>query len=306
MLAAEEARRENHVIGIHHPAENPDLDFFSHGIDLRDRAKLRDLLAAYCPARVFHLAAISSVRACQENPGLCFDTNVTGTLNLLDIIAELSLDIIAELSHKPRILLASSCEVYGSVEEKSLPLNEDSPAVPINIYGLSKLKAEEICEFYVRRSNLDIMVSRGFNHTGPGQAQRFVFPHVAHTLARIEAGKEEPVLKLGNLSVKRDILDVRDVIRAYGAIMDKGKTGSIYNVASGQCISIEEGVKLLVEISGLRITIIQEKSRMRSYDIPALSGDASRAERELGWRAEITLAETFANLLRYWREKEGL
>lgn len=149
------------------------------------------------------------------------------------------------------------------------------------------------------------MISRGFNHTGPGQAQHFVFPHVARTLARIELGKEESVLRMGNLSVRRDFLDARDVVNAYMTIMDKSTPGKTYNVTSARCISIEEGVNILVEISGIKVKIITDESRMRSYDIPELSGSSALLESELGWHAEKTLEETFKDMLLYWRKKEG-
>ncbi|GAI53776.1 unnamed protein product, partial [marine sediment metagenome] len=119
----------------------------------------------------------------------------------------------------------------------------------INVYGLSKLMGEEICQFYMREHGLPIIISRGFNHTGPGQKKSFVFPYVASSLAKVEKGDAEPVLKMGNLSVRRDVLDARDVVRAYMMAADKAKPGSTYNVTSGRCISIEEGVRMLVEIS---------------------------------------------------------
>jgi len=298
LLAEAETARGNRVIGIHHPAENPDIEFESAGIDLRDTKRLEDFISEINVSRVYHLAAISSVRKCQENPALCFDVNVTGTLNLLDVLSR--------LSRTPKILFASSCEVYGNVDPAKPPVTENYPTIPINIYGLSKLHAEDVCHFYTREHGMLIVITRGFNHTGPAQAQSFVFPHVANTLTRIEKGLEEPTLKMGNLSVRRDFLDVRDVLKAYMSAMDKARGGSVYNVTSGRCISISEGVRMMVEISDLSVNIIQESSRMRSYDIPQLSGDASLIEKDLGWRAEITLEQTFKDLLAYWKAKEGV
>lgn len=303
LLAKAEIERGNEVVGIHDPAESPDLSFNSYPIDLRSPRALKDFIneigalgALRVLRGVYHLAAISSVRMCEENPSLCFGVNVTGTLNLLDALSR--------LEEKPRILFASSCEVYGNVNK--LPVTEDQPPAPINIYGLSKLMGEEICQFYMREHGLPIIISRGFNHTGPGQKDSFVFPYVASTLAKIEKGTAEPIIKMGNLSVIRDVLDARDVVRAYMALMDKGEPGSIYNVTSGRCISIEEGVRMLVEISGLDVKIAQESSRMRTYDIPKLTGDASRIEKDLGWQAKIPLDETMRDLLNYWRTKEGV
>lgn len=229
---------------------------------------------------------------------MCFEVNVTGTLNLLDACSK--------LDEKPRVLFTSSCEVYGNVDPSRQPVNEDTRPAPINVYGLSKLMGEEICQFYMREHGLPIIISRGFNHTGPGQTESFVFPHVARSLARIEKGGQEPVLKMGNLSVRRDVLDARDVVRAYMMVADKAKPGSTYNVTSGRCISIEQGVRMLVEISGLKVKIVQESSRMRTYDIHQLHGDASRIGKDSGWRAETTLEQTMKDLLSYWRAKEGV
>lgn len=298
LLARAEMERGNTVIGIHDPQESPDLPFESKGVDIRDKKTLQDFISPFKPQRVYHLAAISSVRMCQKNPGMCFGVNVTGTLNLLDACSK--------LDEKPRVLFTSSCEVYGNVDPSRQPVNEDTRPAPINVYGLSKLMGEEICQFYMREHGLPIIISRGFNHTGPGQTESFVFPHVARSLARIEKGDAEPVLKMGNLSVRRDVLDARDVVRAYMMTADKAKPGSTYNVTSGRCISIEQGVRMLVEISGLKVKIVQESSRMRSYDIHQLHGDASRIGKDLGWRAEITLEQTMKDLLSYWRAKEGV
>jgi len=298
LLARAEIERGSQVIGIHDPQESPDLPFESKGVDIRDEKTLQDFITPLKPQRVYHLAAISSVRMCEENPSLCFGVNVTGTLNLLDALSR--------LEEKPRVLFASSCEVYGNVDPSRQPVNEDTRPAPINVYGLSKLMGEEICQFYMREHGLPIIISRGFNHTGPGQKDSFVFPHVASTLVKIEKGAAEAVLRMGNLSVRRDVLDARDVVRAYMTAADKAKPGSTYNVTSGRCISIEEGVRMLVEISGLRVKIVRESSRMRTYDIPRLTGDASRIGKDLGWRAEISLEQTMKDLLSYWRAKEGV
>ena len=307
LLARAEIERESQVIGIHDPAESPDLSFNSYPIDLRNSQALKEFINEIGVLRgVYHLAAISSVRMCQENPGMCFGVNVTGTLNLLDALSK--------LDERPRVLFASSCEVYGNVDPSRQPVNEDTRPAPINVYGLSKLLGEEICHYYnyiwgphvnEKRSH-GVLISRGFNHTGPGQTESFVFPYVASSLAKVEKGAAEPVLKMGNLSVIRDVLDARDVVRAYMMAADKAKPGSTYNVTSGRCISIEEGVRMLVEISGLRVKIVQESSRMRTYDVPRLTGDASRIDKDLGWRAEISLEQTMKDLLSYWRAKEGV
>lgn len=299
LLAQAEIEKGNKVIGIHDPAESPDLFFDSYPIDLRNHQALKEFINGIgVLEQVYHLAAISSVRMCQENPSLCFDVNVTGTLNLLDASSK--------LKAKPKLLFTSSCEVYGRVDLRDLPITEDAKPEPVNVYGLSKLTGENICHFYMRENGLPVVITRAFNHTGPGRPAHFVFPYVASTLAKIEKGELEPVLAMGNLSVTRDVLDARDVVRAYMMVMDKGKSGNVYNVTSGRSISIERGVRMLIEISGLNVKITQEQSRMRAYDIPQLSGDASRIEKDLGWRAEITLEQTFKDLLRYWRAKEGV
>jgi len=299
LLAEAEIKRGRQVLGIHDPAESPELAFASHGVDLRDSIIVERFVRDNAPySGVYHLAAVSSVSYCQENPELCFSVNVTGTLNLLNVLAS--------LEEKPKTLFSSSCEVYGRVEPSSMPISESQEPVPANIYGLSKFNAEKVCHYFSREIGLPIVISRGFNHTGPGQALRFVFPYVASTLVRIEKGKAEPHIKMGNLSVKRDVADARDVVGAYIAMMDEASTGSVYNVTSGRNISIEQGVKKMVEISGLDVNILQEQSRMRAYDIPELHGDASGILKALGWRTRITLEQTMEDLLEYWRLKEGV
>jgi GDP-4-dehydro-6-deoxy-D-mannose reductase len=318
-LAESERKRGYEVVGLHDPKESPELDFESHGVDIKDAVEVRSFVEKINPSSVFHLAALSSVRICQENPSACFDVNVKGTFNLLDSLSSTGSEI--------RVVFSSSCEVYGYVESDKQPVKETYMPKPVNVYGLSKLLAEKICFFYSKKipdnekkkydsdtidetrtsqKGLEVMTARSFNHTGPGQEQRFVFPYVARTLARIEKGIEEPLLRMGNLGTRRDILDVRDVVKAYTAIMDKGQAGNIYNVTSSRCVSIEEGVRMLIEISKLNVKIQQEESRMRSYDIPELHGDATLANIDLGWRSELTLEETMKDLLQYWRAKEGV
>lgn len=297
-LAQKEINEGNRVRGIHLPAESPELEFESKGVNLRDFQTIKDFIKGLGKLdEVYHLAAVSSVRSCQENPATCFEANVTGTLNLLEILAD--------LEHKPRVLFTSSCEVYGMVPGENQPVTEDEPARPVNAYGLSKLAAEEVCSYYCRSRELEVMITRSFNHTGPGQAPGFVFPKVARELVHIEKGRKEPVLRMGNLSVQRDYLDVRDVLRAYTAVMEKGEPGKAYNVTSGHMVSIREGVGMLVEISGLRVNIVEEETLVRSYDIPELTGDAGRAGDELGWKARIPVKQTFRDLLEYWKQKEG-
>ncbi|MBD3286519.1 NAD-dependent epimerase/dehydratase family protein [candidate division WOR-3 bacterium] len=299
LLAEAETRRGRKVFGIHDPNESPDLSFESRGVDLRSHQDVSEYINEKAPFNcVYHLAALSSVRLCQENPELCFSVNATGTLNLLNALSL--------LEDKPKILFTSTCEVYGKVDPVGKAIKETDIPEPANIYGLSKLTAEAICQYFIRERGLSIVISRGFNHTGSGQRSSFVFPHVARTLARIEKGEIEPVIKMGNLSVKRDFADARDVVQAYIMMMDNASSGSIYNVTSECYISIEEGVKMMVEISGLHVNIIQEQSRMRSYDIPGLHGDASSIGKDLGWRASITPEETMEDLVEHWREKEGI
>jgi GDP-4-dehydro-6-deoxy-D-mannose reductase len=259
-------------------------------MEITSAPSVADAVARARPERVFHLAAQASVGDSFCDPAATWEVNATGTLRLL-----------AALPRGARILFASSAEVYGVVPEAAQPIAEITPLRPASPYAASKAAAEmAVVEAALGRAGVHAVVARAFSHTGPGQDARFALAAFAHQLARIGAGLEPPVLRVGNLQARRDYLDVRDVVRAYLALMEHGAPGAVYNVATGEPRAMDELVGMLVELSGTGARVEVDHERVRPVDVPLLSGDAS-ALRALGWAPRVPLRQTLAELLRHER-----
>ena len=258
-------------------------------LDVRSGPSIRDAVRRCSPERVYHLAGQASVGQSFQAPEETWEINATGTLRVLETLRE-------EGCEGVRVLMISSAEVYGAVPPDRQPIGEDQPMRPVTPYGASKAAAEMLAVQYASSASMEVVIARSFNHIGPGQDERFVLPSLARQLARIAAGSEEPVLRVGNLDVRRDFLDVRDVVPAYVTLMEHGASGETYNVASGESISLEQLVSRLVELSGTNARVVVDADRVRNVDIPMLVGDPSRL-RSLGWSASFRLDDTLQDLL---------
>jgi GDP-4-dehydro-6-deoxy-D-mannose reductase len=256
-------------------------------IDVTQAASVRAAVERSRPERVFHLAAQSSVGRSHTDPAGTWEVNAVGTVRLLDEVAR--------GTPQARVLLVGSAEAYGVVAEAEQPIPESRPLAPTSPYGASKAAAE-MAALAAVASGLHVVTARSFNHTGPGQDGRFALPSFAAQLARIARGEAEPVLRVGNLEARRDFLDVRDVVRAYRLLLERGAVGAAYNVCSGEAHSLRELVESLIALSGLDVRIEVEAARVRPVDIPLLQGDPARLA-ALGWRPEIALRQTLADLL---------
>jgi GDP-4-dehydro-6-deoxy-D-mannose reductase len=239
------------------------------------------------PEAVFHLAGQASVGDSFRDPLGTWDVNATGTLRLA-----------SALPQGARLLLVSSAEAYGAVPEAEQPIAEERPLRPSNPYAASKAAAEMAALQAGESGGIEVVVARSFNHTGPGQDARFALASFARQLALIRAGREAPVLRVGNLSARRDLLDVRDVVRAYVRLMRAGAPGRVYNVCSGCARSMHQAVDELVEISGTRARVEVDPERVRPVDLPLLLGDNARL-RGLGWAPEIPFRQTLGDLLEW-------
>ncbi len=257
--------------------------------DVTDEAGLAAVLGEIRPERVFHLAAQSSVGAAFTDVLGTWDVNATGTLRLLTACREQDLG-------GGRVLFVSSAEVYGPVPEAEQPIRETRPLHPINPYGASKAAGEMVALQEVAAAGLDVVIARSFNHTGPGQARRFALANWAAQLAEMRRGERQPVLQVGNLQARRDLLDVRDVVRAYRFLIEQGQSGGAYNVCSGEAYSLEEVVRQLVELSGTGAQVEVDADRLRPVDTPLLCGDPARI-RQLGWIPQVPLRTTLVDLL---------
>ena len=258
--------------------------------DLLDREGVFRLIPEIAPDYVFHLAAQSSVRDSWENPKRTFEINVGSTKNLLDAIANAGI--------RPRMLVISSSQVYG-VPEK-IPIDESHPLKPNNPYAESKLGQERVCRDY----DLDVVISRSFNHTGPGQPPSFVCSDFAKQIAEISSGIREPVMYVGNLSARRDFTDVRDMVEAYLLAIEKCDP-DVYNICSGRGYSIREILDVLMRISGADIEVKQKRDRMRLNDIDILVGSNKKFCAKTGWTPQIEMDKTLSDLYDYWIKMLG-
>lgn len=258
-------------------------------IDLTSGGTLEEAIEAHRPEWVIHLAAQSSVSRSFADPLGTWEVNATGTLRLAEALRSGRAGAV-------RLLVISSAEVYGAVPAQAQPIAEDAPLLPCTPYGASKAAAELAALQAGAETGLDVIVARSFNHAGPGQDERFVFPSMARQLARIRRGEAEPLLRVGNLDVRRDFLDVRDVVRAYLLLLTRGENRGVYNVCSGESRSLLEMVTRLVELSDTGARLEVDPERFRPVDIPVLYGDGARL-RALEWEPEIAMEQTLRDLL---------
>ena len=264
-------------------------------LDILAPEAIERLLEEQRPDYIFHLAAQSSVAVSWKNPGLTVDVNVKGSLNVLDAVRK--------LDYKPRVLLIGSGEEYGHVRENEVPVREDNVLRPGNIYAATKACQNMVGAIYAQAYGMDVMMVRAFKHVGPNQSPIFVVADFCKQTAEIEAGLKEPVIKVGNLSARRDFSDVRDVVRAYVELMEKGKAGETYNVGSGNAVEIRKILDMILSRSKKEIRVEVEPSRMRPVDVPVIEADISKLKACTGWEQKITLEETIQDTLEYWRQK---
>jgi GDP-4-dehydro-6-deoxy-D-mannose reductase len=263
--------------------------------DICEQQELQAILEECQPESIYHLAAQSSVGLSWQQPAPTMNINLEGCITLLETARLVCSDC--------RVLLAGSGEEYGPVSSDNLPINEYCETNPQNPYSLSKLFQGMVGMHYARTYKMQIYIVRAFNHTGPGQAQGFVVPDFAAQVASIEAGLQAPVIKVGNLSAQRDFSDVRDVIRAYHSILEKGIPARIYNVGAGKAIPIYDILDYLIFLCKESIQVEVDEKKFRPVDVPVLYSDTSRIKEETGWQPTIPLEETLKDTLNYWRNQ---
>ena len=182
-----------------------------------------------------------------------------------------------------------------------VPIKESNPLRPLSPYGVSKVGQDMLGYQYFMSYGMDVVRTRGFNHTGPRRGPVFVCSDFAKQLVDIEKGLRPPVMRVGNLDAKRDFTDVRDMVRGYWLALEKGKPGEVYNICSGRSMSIGDMLGMLIDMSGLEVTVERDPSRLRPSDVEILEGDNSRFHEDTGWEPEIPIEKTFADLLEFWR-----
>ena len=264
-----------------------------YDLDILNRQEISALLNAIRPDCIFHLAAQSSVALSWKNPGLTIDVNIKGSVNLLDAVRE--------LDYSPRVLLIGSGEEYGHIREDETPVGEENVLRPGNIYAATKACQNMIGKIYAQAYSMDIMSVRAFNHIGPNQSPIFVVADFCKQVAEIEKGLRVPVIRVGNLSARRDFTDVRDVVRSYSALMEHGKPGETYNVGSGRAVEINRILELILSLSEKKIKVEIDADRLRPVDVPVIEADAFKLKSCTGWKPVIGLEQTLEETLDYWR-----
>ena len=265
-----------------------------YDLDILKQEEITSLLFKIRPDYIFHLAAQSSVGLSWKKPGLTVDINIKGSINVMDAARE--------LYYKPKVLLIGSGEEYGHIKDGETPITEDNMIRPGNIYAATKVCQNMIGNIYARAYDMDIMMVRAFNHIGPTQAPMFVVADFCRQVAEIEKGLREPVMYVGNLSAKRDFTDVRDVVRAYALLIQKGSAGETYNVGSGHAVSIREILDMIISLSDKEIKVEVDPNKLRPVDVPIIEADTKKLKAATGWEQTISLRQTIEETLNYWRE----
>jgi len=274
-------------------SENPGISKEARyqSVDILDSEKLKKIISETRPELIFHLAGISSVKKSYDQPELCKKINVAGTKNLLDAVIEAKIN--------PKILVVGSAEVYGA--PGSVPVKETADLNPRNPYAESKKEQEDLCRKYMEK--LKIIISRSFQHTGPGQKPLFATSDFAKQIAEIEKGLKEPVIKVGNLEARRSFTDVRDMVKAYYLSLQKCTPSETYNICSGKVYSIREALDMLLSMSKVKIEVKIDPKKIRPNDIPVQVGNSTKFQSQTGWQPEIPFEKTLKDLLDFWREK---
>jgi GDP-4-dehydro-6-deoxy-D-mannose reductase len=261
--------------------------------NLQDPQVVADVLSEVKPDHIYHLAAQAYVPTAWRDPWDTFVNNIRPELNMLQLMANHSL--------KTRILVVASNEIYGAVPPGKLPVNENAPLEPNNPYGVSKVVQDLLARQYFLSHNVDVVRARSFNHLGPRQSPQFVAASFARQIAEAEVGLREPVIYVGNLESQRDFTDVVDVVRAYALLMEKGRSGEAYNVASGQPRSVQSLLDILLGMSTVKLRVEPDEARTRPADISIIYGDIAKLRNDTGWEPTIPFEESLRRVLAYWR-----
>ncbi len=265
------------------------------GVDITDADALTDAVVAAKPEAVYHLAGAADVGGSWAAPRPTFLANALGTLNVLEASREAGAE---------RVLAVTSADVYGRVTQDELPLDEEQPLRPVSPYAASKVAADALAQQAWLGHRLPVVRVRAFNHLGPGQSDRFVAPSIAARIARNErdGGDEVPI---GNMTPRRDVTDVRDVVRAYRLLIEAGEAGAVYNVCRGSAVSVEQLAQALLGMAKRPMRLVSDPALQRPVDIPVLVGDNGALRRATGWEPTIPLEQTLSDVLADWRARLG-
>ena len=263
--------------------------------DLLDESSLINALKIAKPDQIYHLGALSWVTPSWNMPAVYMQTNAIGTINLLEAMRV--------VGNNARVLTSATPEEFGDVPLDMLPITEKTRIHPINPYAASKAAQDMVCMTYYASYNMDIVRTRAFNHEGPRRNVHGAIASFAYQIACIEAGLQEPVIKVGNLSATRNFTDIRDTVRAYFLAMEKGKSGELYLIGTDQIYTMEALLKKLITFSttAKEITIEVDPARVRPTELMTFIGDYTKFKTQTGWEMKYKIDETLQSVLDYWR-----
>jgi len=261
---------------------------------MSEPARLAKLVRDFSPQWVFHLAAMASVGQSFARPLETMTTNLMGTMHLYECLRT--------LKGLEKIVFVSSADVYGPLPPRKMPIEPDYPLRPVSPYGASKAAADIVSYQYFRAYGLPILRVRAFNHTGPRQGKGYVIPDFCSQIADIEKKTRKGVISVGDLSAKRDISDVRDIVEGYRLVAAKGFVGEAYILASGKADSVESYLRMLIARSAADITIKVDKRLLRPVEVPLLVGSIAKAKKDLGYKPSHKIDQTLVDTLEYWRK----
>ena len=263
--------------------------------DIKKRKTVEKIIKKIKPDLIFHLAGI--VYELTDNHALenMYQTNVVGMINVFEAIKNSGIN--------PVVLVTCSSAEYGVVFPDENPIKEVNVFRPITPYGITKVAQDMVAFKYQEKYNMKIIRTRTFNNTAPRENPFFVCSNFAKQIAEIEKGHKHPILNVGNTRSVRDFTDTRDVVNAYYLCVEKGSAGEVYNVCSGIGYSIRNILDMLLKMSNTKISVKEQKNRIREYDVPVQIGDYSKLKKDAGWKPVIDMKKTLKDILNYWREK---
>jgi len=260
--------------------------------DIRNESQVDDLIGFSKPELIFHMSAQPYPLQSWLDPKNTMDTNINGTINLFSAIRKKNLD--------PKIVVACSSAEYGMTAFNSdTPLDENDKLLPIHPYGLSKVAQDIISYQYFKKYNMKILRARIFNTIGPGKKGDFV-GDVSIQINKIKKGLQDPIIKVGNLTTKRDFTDVRDQASALIALIDSGKVGEVYNVCSGKAVSMRDVLEKMIQLSGIKIKVEVESERVRAIDEPIIIGDPRKIKKDCSWTQKYDIETTLQQSIDFW------
>ncbi|NDO49576.1 NAD-dependent epimerase/dehydratase family protein [Lachnospiraceae bacterium MD335] len=273
--------------------KNIQVKFYT--VNLLEPDTLNIILDIFRPEFILHLASFSSVAYSWKHPIECFNNNTNIFLNIVDTVHKLKLNC--------RILSVGSSEEYGNVTEQDIPLFEENKVLPCSPYAVARVSQEMLSNLYVNSYGLDIVMTRSFNHIGPLQDTRFVIPSFITRILKIkQEGKQEGTIETGDLSIIRDFVDVRDVVKAYYNLLVYGKIGELYNICSGKGIALRDIVNMISNITGIRVNTVINSEYIRVNDNHIIIGSYEKIEKDIGWRPIIPIEKTLRDMVGYYEK----